>query len=86
MFGARGVEFIKLKSNYSSSTNEKDSADLIVKETRHEKPLPGICFIRDSAVSILVALFCGDEVYSLFVCMTIEFKQIETRHIDENTR
>jgi len=35
-------------------------------ETVHDNPLPGICFLRGNAVSILVALFCEDgHVYSL---------------------
>jgi len=35
-------------------------------DTEHDKPLPGICFLRGNAVSILVALFCEDgKVYSL---------------------
>ena len=35
-------------------------------DTVYDKPLPGICFLRGNAVSILVALFCDDgRVYSL---------------------
>lgn len=67
MFGARGVGFIKLKSNTTLSTIEKNADGKIIKEEKHDKPLPGICFLRGSAVSILVALFCGDKVYSLLV-------------------
>jgi ADP-sugar diphosphatase len=51
--------------------NAKNS-ELQQLEGDNSKPLPGICFLRGNAVSILVALFCStedgakeDEVYSL---------------------
>jgi ADP-sugar diphosphatase len=62
-----GVGFIKLKSHCT----------LVDENQEISKPLPGICFLRGHAVSILVALFCTDDnanesnnnpsVYSLLV-------------------
>ena len=56
-FGPRRVGFMKIKTH----TTLTDGVAL------HEKPLPGICFLRGNAVSIFVALFCEDDgkVYSL---------------------
>ena len=46
----------------------KSNCTLVDKETEHEQPLPGICFLRGDGVSIFVALHCDDgEVYSLLV-------------------
>ena len=80
MFGPRRVGFIKLQSHVTLATvivNEDGSETVIPQES---KPLPGICFLRGSAVSILVALFCSNhndnnddtehqqqQVYSLLV-------------------
>ena len=44
----------------------KTHTSLMNGDTVHDKPLPGICFLRGNAVAILVALFCDDgRVYSL---------------------
>lgn len=57
----RGVGFIKIKSD---CTLGNDSI-----EAKCHQRLPGICFLRGDAVSILVALHCSedDSVYSLLV-------------------
>ena len=59
LFGARGVGFVKINSHCT----------LVVDgETHREHRLPGICFLRGSAVSIFVALYCEDgSVHSLLV-------------------
>lgn len=59
LFGKK-VGFIKIKSHCT----------LIDGDTHHkEHPLPGICFLRGNAVSILVVLCCedSDETYALLV-------------------
>ena len=53
----RGVGFLKIKSD---CTLEDDATGESVR-------LPGICFLRGNAVTILVALFCQDEQYALLV-------------------
>ena len=47
----------------------KADCRLVDGETKHEHPLPGICFLRGDSVGILVALVCKEEkqVYSLLV-------------------
>jgi hypothetical protein len=58
LFGARGVGFVKIKSHCT----------LVDGRTHHETPLPGICFLRGNAVTILVVLRCDDgREYSLLV-------------------
>jgi ADP-sugar diphosphatase len=58
LFGARRVGFIKINSECT----------LVDGDTHHEHRLPGICFLRGNAVTILVALFCEDgSTYSLLV-------------------
>ena len=68
MFGPRRVGFIKLKSHVTLTTlvqdpniNSNDKGNAILRKvpkSHDDKALPGICFLRGSAVSILVALFC----------------------------
>ena len=76
MFGPRRVGFIKLQSHVTLATvsvNPEDGSETVVQQ--ESQPLPGICFLRGSAVSILVALFCSNndndtehqKVYSLLV-------------------
>uniref|UniRef100_A0A7S3P4I3 Nudix hydrolase domain-containing protein n=1 Tax=Amphora coffeiformis TaxID=265554 RepID=A0A7S3P4I3_9STRA len=56
MFGARKVGFIKIKSDCTLTDTSGETVRL-----------PGICFLRGNAVTILVALFCQDEQYALLV-------------------
>jgi diketogulonate reductase-like aldo/keto reductase/8-oxo-dGTP pyrophosphatase MutT (NUDIX family) len=57
LFGQK-VGFCKLKSHCT----------LVDGDAHHEEhSLPGICFLRGNAVSILVALCCNGETYSLLV-------------------
>lgn len=54
----RGVGFVKIKADCT----------LVDGATHHEARLPGICFLRGNAVTILVALHTEDgQVYSLLV-------------------
>ena len=53
------VGFVKIKSH--TTLKDADAGDTV-----HDKPLPGICFLRGNSVSIFVALFCDDgKVYTL---------------------
>ena len=61
MFGARGVGFVKIKSDTSLRVEGTEM------HTLQEHRLPGICFLRGNAVTIFVALFCNDEQYTLLV-------------------
>lgn len=54
--------FVKIKTHTTLLTDGDSATD----DDDVQKPLPGICFLRGNAVSILVALFCEDgNVYSL---------------------
>ncbi|KAL7555713.1 hypothetical protein ACA910_009353 [Epithemia clementina (nom. ined.)] len=80
MFGPRRVGFVKIKSHVTLTTLEEEAKDnsfdnqdaVVWKEIHREhddKALPGICLLRGSAVTILVALFCQEDnqAYSLLV-------------------
>jgi ADP-sugar diphosphatase len=71
------IGFVKIKSDCTlveevdgKNTNDITSSgatDTATTTTTISHRLPGICFLRGNAVSVLVALFCEDSCYSLLV-------------------
>jgi ADP-sugar diphosphatase len=61
-FSFRGVGFVKIKSHCTLNTESQQ-------QTITHHALPGICFLRGHAVTILVALICAETntTYSLLV-------------------